>query len=104
MITDNDIEKLKKVFATKDDLASMEKRQDTKYATKDDLKSFATKDDLKSYPTKGDLTKAFEENNKIILKGVAEYLESAIIRILNDHEKRIDRLEKSVGGFPPITS
>ena len=55
MITDADIEKLKKVFATKDD-----------------LNSFATKDDLKAYPTKVDLAKAFEENNKILLKGVAE--------------------------------
>lgn len=38
MITDRDIEKLKAVFATKDDL--------NRFATKDDLKNFATKDDL----------------------------------------------------------
>jgi len=61
MITDKDIEKLKKVFATKDDLIGMEKRFDKKFATKDDLKRFATKKDLKkelsAYATKDDLKK-----------------------------------------------
>ncbi len=38
MITDDDIKKLSKVFATKEDLES--------FATKDDLRGFATKDDL----------------------------------------------------------
>lgn len=51
MITDKDIQKLKSVFATKDDLG--------KFATKDDLKKFATKDDLKKFATKDDLV-AFE--------------------------------------------
>jgi hypothetical protein len=50
---------------------------------------FATKDDLK-------------ELKKEIIKGVAEYLENRIIPLLNDHDKRIDRLEKHVGGFPTI--
>ena len=47
MITNDDIKKLKTVFATKNDLK--------KFATKDDLKKFATKDDLKKFATKDDL-------------------------------------------------
>ncbi len=46
MITDNDIKKLKTIFATKDDLKALDHKLDTKFATKDDLKAFATKDDL----------------------------------------------------------
>ena len=49
MITDKDIQKLKTVFATKEDLNS--------FSTKDDLKNFATKDDLKNFATKDDLEK-----------------------------------------------
>lgn len=67
MITDADIEKLKTIFATKEDLVAMGSK-------------------LK----------------KEILTGVADYLESRIIILLNAHEKRIDRLEKHVGGFSPI--
>jgi hypothetical protein len=55
MITDADIKKLSKVFATKDDLKAMESRQDAKFATRDDLKKFATRDDLKKFATKDDL-------------------------------------------------
>jgi hypothetical protein len=39
MLTNSDIKKLKRIFATKDDLK--------KFATKDDLKKFATKEDLR---------------------------------------------------------
>ncbi|MCX6787985.1 MAG: hypothetical protein NT108_02355 [Candidatus Kaiserbacteria bacterium] len=47
MITDADITKLKKTFATKEDLES--------FATKEDLKGFATKEDLKGFATKQEL-------------------------------------------------
>lgn len=49
MLTKNDIELLKKVFATKEDLQ--------KFATKEDLKQFATKEDLNRFATKNDLLK-----------------------------------------------
>ena len=59
MITDKDIAKLKKVFATKDDLKN--------FATKDDLKEirqeinrFTTKDDLQNL--KKDLRKDMRES------------------------------------------
>ena len=61
MITDADIQKLKAVFATKDDLEKTEKR---------------------------------------IVGDIAEFMQNSIIKILDEHEKRIDRLEKHVGGFP----
>ncbi len=91
MITDADITKLKQVFATKDDLKQ--------FATKDDLKQFATKDDLKQFATKDDLKQLRED----IIHDVADMLDNKIGPILNNHESRIDRLEKSVGGFPPIS-
>lgn len=47
MITDQDIEKLKQVFATKEDI--------NRFATIDDLDRFATKEDLDRFATKDDL-------------------------------------------------
>ena len=65
MITDADIKKLKAVFATKEDLGTMEKR-------------------LK----------------KEIVNNIADYMQDNVIPLLNLHEKRLDQLEKNVGGFP----
>ncbi|MEK7592986.1 MAG: hypothetical protein AAB508_06430 [Patescibacteria group bacterium] len=60
MLTQADKKFLKTNFATKDDLTSMEKRQNDRFATKDDLRNdlsamekrmdakFATKDDLRN--------------------------------------------------------
>ncbi len=86
MITDSDIIKLKQVFATKDDLQAMEKRFNDTFATKDDL------------------TLALKNLREDILHDVADMLDNKIGPILNNHESRIDRLEKSVGGFPPISN
>ena len=77
MITDADIIKLKRVFVTKDD-----------------LKRFATKDDLIEMETR---------IKTDVIKGVADYLQEHIFPVLNEHEKRLDRLEKHVGGFPALT-
>ncbi len=71
MITDADIKKLKAVFATKDDLVSMEKR-------------------LK------------KEIRKEIVGDIVDYMQDNVLPLLNEHEKRLDRLEKHVGGFPAI--
>lgn len=86
MITDTDINKLTKVFATKDDLKAMEDRQDRKYATKDDLKQ------------------ELENTKKDIVQEITDFLQDNILNLLNEHERRLDRLEKTVGGFPPLTS
>jgi hypothetical protein len=57
MITDRDIEKLKQVFATKEDLKdfatkkdlqSMEERFNRKFATKEDISKFPTKDEMRT--------------------------------------------------------
>src|SRR3990167_4254806 len=51
-----DIDLLRGIFATKDDLKGFATKDDLKgFATKDDLKNFATKDDLKAFATKRDL-------------------------------------------------
>ena len=76
MITDDDIKKLKGVFATKDDL--------NRFATKDDLETMEKR--LK----------------KEIVSDMAEYMQNNVIPVLNQHEKRLDRIEKHIGGFPTI--
>ena len=89
MITDTDVRKIKDsfkdTFATKDDLKAMEKRLDAKLATKDDLK------------------RGLAETKTSIVEELTEYLQNNIILILSKHERRLDRLEKTVGGFPPIS-
>ncbi len=93
MITDADIKKLKKVFATKDDLKT--------FATKEDFKIMETglrdgiANDLKSMETR---------LRKNIVDDIADILQDSVINLLSQHKERIDRLEKHVGGFPAIAS
>ena len=81
MITDVDIKKLSKVFATKDDLKAMEARQDAKFATKDDLKAMEARQNAK-FATKIDIKGVREELNgvKIDIKGVREELKKYATR------------------------
>ncbi len=98
MITDADVKKLKGVFATKDDLKLL--------ATKSDLaeirRTMATKSDLaeirRTMATKSDLA----ETKETIVKEITDFLHEKIILTLERHERRLDRLEKTVGGFPPM--
>ena len=57
----------------------------------------------KSFPTKDDLKSELEKIRKEIVKDVTDYLQGHVIGILNEHEARLDRIEKTVGGFPPLT-
>src|SRR3989344_2606007 len=109
MITKKDrqllIQDMKEVFATKDDLVAMEKRQDKKYATKDDLKDLRGQitDDidgklkvqkreiLDEMDTK--LTKQKEE----IVKDVGEYIVDTIVPMFDKRDKQVARIEKKVG-------
>ncbi|OIP84076.1 hypothetical protein AUK04_02760 [Candidatus Roizmanbacteria bacterium CG2_30_33_16] len=93
MITDKDITKLKTVFATKEDLKE--------FATKEDLKRFATKEDL------GEMRKDYTETFHTVIEmigDVSEKLDAVLVEVkdnkdsLNNHERRIDRLEDQV--FP----
>src|SRR3989344_2270361 len=105
MITDKDIKKLSSVFATKDDLKSMEDRQDKKYATKDDLKSmedrqdkkYATKDDLKNLPDKKYLEQQFVKQRKDISLDVATLIDDELHPQIDRLEKRIERVERYIG-------
>ncbi len=110
MITDADIEKLTAVFATKEDLKAMENRFDHKFATKKDLKNFK-KDiignvDGKLQSLRSDIDEKLQSMEtrlrKDIVEDVADMLQTSVIKILGEHEKRLDRLEKHVGGFPTI--
>ncbi len=79
MITDQDVDKLKKVFVTKDDL-------------KRELQNFTTKDDL---------AKTTEQLVELITDGFSR-MDKAIKKmsdhdnILNTHEHRLDHLEDKV--------
>lgn len=68
MITDADVKKLSKVFATKDDLKN-----------------------------------GLVQTKNAIVREVTDYLHEHIILGLEKHERRLDRLEKTVGGFRPLT-
>lgn len=99
MITDNDIKKLAKFFATKDDLK--------RFATKEDLNNFATRDNLAHAFEKFD-GQMVEFRNDILdhvdavykeLKDMREeqsiYVHSQMRQDekLENHEKRIKKLE-----------
>lgn len=86
MITDADVKKLERKFATKDDLK--------KFATKDDLKKCATKDDLKNYATRDDLVNFKDDILSEIIK-LREDIEVVIgyRDMIEDHDQRIGKLE-----------
>jgi len=102
MITDADVTKLKKTFATKDDLK--------RFATKDDLKAlearqdkkFTTKDDLKIYATKNDMID-FKDTILHEIKGLREEVTIVIgyKDQIEDIDYRVERLEKHTK-IPPI--
>lgn len=95
MLTDTDIKKLKKIFATKDDLK--------RFATKDDLRQFSTKDDLKQFATKealvdlqNELVKTMTELIDALYEKIKIDLQEMKLHriVLGEHEKRIQRLEE----------
>lgn len=122
MITDQDIEKLKQVFATKKDLEQFATKEDlNRFATKEDLKRFATKEDLERFVTKEDfdtrldtmskeivnlfnstnqridrIDEKIDRNNEIILEILQEIRTHRIV--LGDHEKRFQKVEAKL--FP----
>jgi ABC-type Fe3+/spermidine/putrescine transport system ATPase subunit len=93
MITDSDIKKLKAVFATKDDLKQ--------FATKDDLVGMEKRQNQK-FATKDDLVGMEKRLKKEIVGDIIDYLRNNILPLLSEHDKRLDRLEKRVGGFPAL--
>ncbi len=89
MITDNDVKKLKKVFATKDDLKG--------YVTKDYLRDELRyqKEDILAQIDRS-MNKKFEKFKDEILKSVAQMLHIGYDPILDDYEERIKKLEKRI--------
>lgn len=81
--SDDQIQQLKDIFATKDDLKS--------FATKDDLKSFATKDDLKSFATKDDLKKSLAP-----IKRKLNAIQKDLSWTMLKYDSRLVHLEKHV--------
>ncbi len=108
MITDADIKKMKKVFATKDDLKKFMTKEDfkvesKKFATKEDLKialeKYATKDDLFNV-TRG-LKNDIIDFKDSILTEIIKLREDITVVIgysdrIEDHDQRIEKLETAV--------
>lgn len=92
MITDKDVTKLKKVFATKKDLEKLKKD----FLTKDDAKSFATKEDLRK------TSDGIINEIQTVIEMVGKSLENDREQndILEHHGRQIDRLNDKV--FPTI--
>ncbi|KKU28870.1 MAG: hypothetical protein UX80_C0009G0038 [Candidatus Amesbacteria bacterium GW2011_GWA2_47_11b] len=73
-LNQDDIRLLKSVFATKQDLVAMEKRQDAKYVTKNDLTGLEAR-----------IEKRFDD------------LDFSLIKYSKDIEARIGKVEDAVG-------
>lgn len=92
MLTDDDINKLKKIFATKEDLKN--------FATKDDLKQFATKKDLdkRTDVISKEIAQLVDVMNSLI-QPMCDKLDDALHElktnriILGNHEERIQKIE-----------
>jgi hypothetical protein len=54
------------------------------------------------FATKNDLIVMEKSLKREIVESVVDYLQENILPILNEHDKRLDRLEKRVGGFPAL--
>lgn len=68
MITDGDIRKLRKTFATKDDLRYL----------------------------KEDMEAAMDRQKKEIIESIADLVQEGLMKVLDNHEERIGKLEKRV--------
>lgn len=84
MLTKKDLEKLKEIFATKDDLKAMEDRQDQKFATKEDIVNL--KENIISF-------------KDAILKEIGDLRDEVTIiggsrDMIEDHDIRIEKIEK----------
>jgi|GEM_PF-4747022 len=51
------------------------------------------------FATKADLVAMEKRLGEQIVRDVASMLQDSVIKILDQHEKRLDDLEKRVGGF-----
>jgi len=101
MITDADIKKMKRVFATKEDLRNLSNKFEAKFATKDQL-SDTTKElvDL-IYSVRSELKGDLVNFKDSILSEIIKLREDITVVIgysdrIEDHDKRIEKLETIV--------
>lgn len=87
MITDKDIEKLKTVFATKDDLKQFATKADL-IEIRNELASKASKEDLRIYATKADMNNQFNSFAREVAQMLTDFAEAI--------DKRFDRLEQII--------
>jgi len=100
MLTKTDFKKLENIFVTKRDF----KKELSNYPTKRDLKK-----ELSKYATKDDLNKKIDQSTSVLSKEILELFTDVFEKLdkidsklnrdnldLEDHEKRINFLEKKV--------
>lgn len=99
MITDKDIEKMKTVFVTKEDLKELSNKFETKFATKEELKALDTKvetgfiDLIKFIGETRDEIVSLLSNQIVDFKQEMRDINRSTQSTLNDHESRIVLLE-----------
>ncbi|MDD5593455.1 MAG: hypothetical protein PHG97_01770 [Candidatus Margulisbacteria bacterium] len=94
-ITNKDVEKLKEVFATKEDLKSFATKEDLKsFATKEDLKAFATKEGLKVFATKDELTTSINGLRTELIEKIDDSAKEVKREILGGLDKVMGELAK----------
>ena len=101
MITDVDIKKMKRVFATKEDLKGMSNRFDKKFATKDDLSIVSTElvGLIQSFGAElSGLKLDVVDFKDSILTEIIKLREDVTVitgyrDLIEDHDKRIEKLE-----------
>lgn len=87
VLTADDIKALKEVFATKEDLKVLKQEvlQDV---------------DKKLEAQTKILDQKLEQQTKDILAGVGDYIHDSLLSLLDNHDERIERLEKNSGLTP----
>jgi len=98
MLTNGDITKLKTIFATKEDLKRLATKEDLKdFPTKTDSKGFAMKNDLKGFATRKGQEEIIEGIKTIIeMIGKEKVRNDEQDNILNNHERRFDKIEDKI--------
>jgi len=92
MITQTDIQKLKEVFLTKEDLRSELRNELKKYATKEDMETLATKRDIQNIADQVvDFVSIVAENVQTSIDELKNHKDT-----LEHHERRINELEDKV--------
>ena len=98
MLTQDDINLLKQVFPTKEDLDQKLAKQKDEILVQVDQKLEKQKKEILQ-----EVDQKLETQKNEIIQAVADTIHDSLIPLFDAHEERIARLEKHVGLTPPPT-